>query len=147
MSADPFTVDTNVLVYSLDKRNAAKHERAWHVLDVLRQGDGILALQALNELCNVATKKRPDLRQAAEVYALGALDALTVVAARPDDLRDALEAQRSHNLPFWDAMLWATARRAGCKILLTEDFQDGRTLGGLTFRNPFKMSATELSGL
>ncbi len=34
-------------------------------------------------------------------------------------------------------MLWATARRAGCRLLLSEDFQDGRDLGGVLFLNPF----------
>jgi predicted nucleic acid-binding protein len=34
-------------------------------------------------------------------------------------------------------MLWATARRAGCRLIVTEDFQDGRELGGVRFVNPF----------
>jgi predicted nucleic acid-binding protein len=35
-------------------------------------------------------------------------------------------------------MLWATADRVGVRYLLTEDFQDGRVLGGVTFVNPFE---------
>ena len=35
-------------------------------------------------------------------------------------------------------MLWATADRIGVRYLLTEDFQDGRVLGGVTFVDPFK---------
>ena len=38
---------------------------------------------------------------------------------------------------FWDAMLWTTARQAGCRLLLSEDLQDGQTLGGVTCVNPF----------
>ena len=34
-------------------------------------------------------------------------------------------------------MLWASARRAGVTHLLTEDLQDGFTLQGVTFINPF----------
>ncbi len=34
-------------------------------------------------------------------------------------------------------MLWAVARAAGCRYLLSEDFQSGRTLGVVTFVNPF----------
>lgn len=44
---------------------------------------------------------------------------------------------------FEDAVLWATARRVGCTTLLTEDLQDGRTLDGVTFRNPFQMSTSD----
>jgi predicted nucleic acid-binding protein len=40
-------------------------------------------------------------------------------------------------MSFWDALLWATADRIGVRHLLTEDFQDGRMLGGVTFVNPF----------
>jgi predicted nucleic acid-binding protein len=49
----------------------------------------------------------------------------------------ALEAVRAHRLPFWDAMLWASARRAGVRHMLSEDFQDGFALQGVTFINPF----------
>lgn len=34
-------------------------------------------------------------------------------------------------------MMWATAKRAGCRILVSKDGQDGRTLGGVTIVNPF----------
>jgi predicted nucleic acid-binding protein len=34
-------------------------------------------------------------------------------------------------------MLWASARRAGVRHMLSEDFQDGFALQGVTFINPF----------
>lgn len=34
-------------------------------------------------------------------------------------------------------MLWATARRAGVRILFSEDFQDGQTIEGVGILNPF----------
>jgi predicted nucleic acid-binding protein len=48
-----------------------------------------------------------------------------------------MRAVESHGLPFWDAMLWATAKRAGCRIVFSEDFQDGGTLEGVLFVDPF----------
>jgi predicted nucleic acid-binding protein len=35
-------------------------------------------------------------------------------------------------------MLWATVQQAGCRVLLSEDFQDGRKLGKVKFLNPFE---------
>jgi predicted nucleic acid-binding protein len=35
-------------------------------------------------------------------------------------------------------LLWATADRIGVRYLLSEDYQDGRVLGGVTFVDPFK---------
>ena len=63
---------------------------------------------------------------------------LPIQAADPDDLGAALEAVRDHRLPFWDAMLWASAQRAGVRCLLTEDLQDGFILQSVRFVNPFK---------
>ena len=49
----------------------------------------------------------------------------------------AMRAVDDHRVAFWDAMIWAVAREAGCRYLLSEDFQHGRTLEGVTFVNPF----------
>jgi hypothetical protein len=48
-----------------------------------------------------------------------------------------LDAVRAHRLAFWDALLWASAQRAGVRHLLTEGFQDGFVLQDVTFINPF----------
>jgi predicted nucleic acid-binding protein len=48
-----------------------------------------------------------------------------------------MAASRQHLLSTWDAMLWATVKAAGCRVLLTEDLQDGRDLEGVRFVNPF----------
>jgi predicted nucleic acid-binding protein len=34
-------------------------------------------------------------------------------------------------------MMWAVARQVRCDFLISEDFQDGRQLEGVTFVNPF----------
>ena len=53
------------------------------------------------------------------------------------DLEVAVGAVARHGLSFWDAMLWATANRAGCRMLFSEDLQEGRRLDGVLFVNPF----------
>jgi predicted nucleic acid-binding protein len=58
-------------------------------------------------------------------------------AAGPD-LAVALDLVTAHNISFWDALLCATSIRMGLSFLLTEDFQDGRSLHGLTIVNPFR---------
>jgi predicted nucleic acid-binding protein len=55
-----------------------------------------------------------------------------------------LEAVRTHRLAFWDAILWASVQRAGVQHLLTEDFQDGFSLAGVIFINPFNPANKEL---
>jgi predicted nucleic acid-binding protein len=60
-----------------------------------------------------------------------------VVPAGESDLDRAVGVVERHGLSFWDAMLWATAHRAGCRMLFSEDLQDGRRLDDVLFVNPF----------
>ncbi|MGH6885722.1 MAG: PIN domain-containing protein, partial [Geminicoccales bacterium] len=60
-----------------------------------------------------------------------------VVTAEESDLDRAMRAVEDHRLSFWDAMLWATAKRAGCSVLFSEDVQNGRRLEGILFVDPF----------
>jgi predicted nucleic acid-binding protein len=69
-----------------------------------------------------------------------------VAAATPGILDDAITALSEHGIAFWDAMLWACAREAGCTLLLSEDFQHGRELKGVRFHNPFHELGTRSPG-
>lgn len=129
--------DANILVYMLDPEAGERHAMAARIVaDFALTGGAILSLQAASETANALRRKRvppPTIRAA-----VGRLrDGFEIVPAQDDDLDDALWAVERHKLAFWDAMLWATCRRAGCSVLFTEDFQDGRTLKGLRFVNPF----------
>jgi predicted nucleic acid-binding protein len=130
--------DTNVLVYAVDRRESSRRLIASRLIErALRQREGVLILQTLIEFYAVTTGKlkgRPE-------DSLRFLDRLrTVLAVHAANERDfdRATAGEAHGLAFWDAMLWATADRIGIRYLLTEDFQDGRVLGGVTFVNPFE---------
>lgn len=103
----------------------------------MRGASSVLLLQTLAEFSNVAIRKAripvEDVRRIVEAWCA----VLPVQAADDSDLMVALETVRGHRLAFWDAMLWASAHRAGVRHLLTEDFQDGLALQGVTFVNPF----------
>jgi len=132
------TVDTNILVYATAPQAGAQQTRAQHILARgMRTGNSVLLLQALAEFSHVALRKAgiPPRRVQAIVDAWRV--ALPVHAVIDEDLPAALDAVRVHKLAFWDAMLWATGRRIGVRYLLSEDFQDGRTLEGVRFVNPF----------
>jgi predicted nucleic acid-binding protein len=84
----------------------------------------------------LTTKLRFDPRLA-RLEIDGFRTAFPVVTADESDLDGAMRAVGDHQLSFWDAMLWATAKRSGCSLLLSEDFQDGRRLEGVLFVDPF----------
>lgn len=130
--------DTNVLVYATASLSDPKVMRSRELMARAMQAtSSILLLQTLAEFSNVALRKRKisigDVRRIINAWRA----VLPVQAADDSDLMLALEAVRAHRLAFWDAMLWASAQRAGVKQLLTEDFQDGFALQGVTFINPF----------
>ena len=85
----------------------------------------------------MATRKLETSPDDARSFLAGLRAALPVYSATEPDLDKAMAGAQRHGLSFWDAMLWATADRIGVRYLLTEDFQDGRVLGGVTFVNPF----------
>jgi predicted nucleic acid-binding protein len=132
-----FSLDTNVLLYALVKQNGAKHRVARDLVRRARTRECVITLQALAELFRALTGKfrLPPAEAAAVVQDWRA--AAPVVAADEACLIDAMDAVAGHNLSFWDAMLWATVKHAGCGLLLSEDGDDGRMLGGVTWINPF----------
>jgi predicted nucleic acid-binding protein len=46
----------------------------------------------------------------------------------------------AHTLSFWDALIVEAARIAGASLLLSEDLQAGREIGGIRIRNPFAVA-------
>jgi predicted nucleic acid-binding protein len=130
--------DTNVLIYATTAGADEKANRARDLLArAMRAGHSILLLQSLTEFSNVAIRKAgipiEDVARILQAWCA----VLPIQPADEGDLFAALEAVRAHRLAFWDAMLWASAQRAGVSHLLTEDFQDGFVLGDLMFINPF----------
>lgn len=147
MAAERISFDANVAFYSIDRRFPEKHSTARAIFSELSTETTVVVLQSMGELCNAISKRLPHLLDDAEAFAEEMMTTFSVQVAQPGDITEALSAHRQHGLQFGDAMLWAAARRADCKLLLSEDLQDGRRLGGVTFRNPFKMSIKELKKL
>ena len=139
--------DTNLLVYATLPAPRAKAKQARDlIVRGMRAGSSILLLQTLAEFRSVAIRKAgiPIDRIKTTIDAWRAV--LPVQAPDDSDLNAALDVVKAHRLGFWDAMLWASAQRAGVRHLLTEDLQDGFVLQGVTFVNPFESANDGLIG-
>ena len=131
--------DTNILVYATTAAPQAKMNRARDlVARGMQAGGSILLLQTLAEFSNVAIRKAG--LPAGDVLAI--IDSwrtlLPVQDADIGDIAAALQVVKTHRLAFWDALLWASARRAGVRYLITEDMQDGFVLEDVMYVNPFR---------
>lgn len=139
------TFDSNVLAYATAPILPAKVERARDLIArAMQGGECLLLLQTLGELAYVAIRKArmpaDDVRRVIDAWRA----VLPVHAAEPGDLAAALDAVKNHRFAFWDAMMWAAARRLGVRFLLTEDMQDGFALDGVRFINPFEPTNDDL---
>ncbi len=132
-------IDTNILLYAADNAgDRGKHERAVDLLDrISAAGRGVLALQALTEFYAVAIRKNRVQPNRAALFVDAWSEVFPIREAVFADAVDAIRVQRSHNIAFWDAMMWSVVRRTGARFLLSEDLQDGRELEGVRFLNPF----------
>lgn len=130
------TLDTNILVYAT-KEDDEKHAGAASILERASRADCVQTLQSLGECFHVLRRKRGfSARECRAV--MDELRALfRIVAAVEDDIEEAGRAAAAHGFQFWDAMLWATARRNGCHFILTEDVPSLPELDGVAFLDPF----------
>jgi len=138
MNAERFSLDANLFFYAIDHTDRHRHQRAVEVIErAALECDCIITLQAYCEFFAATTRKgKMSIADAAAQIADWRL-LYTTVYPSPGSLRQAIGAVAQHNLSFWDSMLWSVVKDAGGTVLLSEDFQDGRELGGVWFRNPF----------
>jgi predicted nucleic acid-binding protein len=130
--------DTDVFVYAADAGAGTRHTMASELMErAVRSCGAVLILQTLAEFYSVVTRRSLADPGEARLFLDVLRRVLPVHAVVEQDLDRAIEAVTHHGLSFWDALLWATADRAGVHYLLSEDFQDRRRLGGVTFVNPF----------
>ena len=122
--------DTNVLVYATAAITDDRVNRARELLArAMRAATGVLLLQSLAEFSSVAIRKAGIPAAIIGPIVQSWCAVLPVQGANEDDLFAALETVRKHRLAFWDAMLWASAQRAGVRQILLEDFETGLCWG------------------
>ena len=132
MPPKPF-FDTNVLVYaflSTDPRHGTAR--------TLAAGGGVFSVQVANEFVDVARRKmRWEWDDVVAMLAAFRAWFGTPVPLTHETHVLALEVARRRGLRIYDALVLSAAKQAGCRILYTEDLQDGQTVEGVLVRNPF----------
>jgi predicted nucleic acid-binding protein len=138
MSGEKFTLDTNILIYSVDRQAGERHQRSIELIEQMPKCDCILILQALSEFYSAVTRKDKMPHGDAQAQVNDWMILFPVVKAEPGTLQRAMKAVEDHQISFWDAMLLETAVRAGVTRFLSEDMQHGRLWKGMSIQNPFQ---------
>ena len=130
-------LDTNVLVYAIDRSDQAKHEIAQELI-VRRADDLVVSAQVLSELYAVITREfRDSITPEQAASFVNRISDLPVMAIDADLVRDAIVLSGDAQLSYWDALIVATARLAACDVVLTEALSHGSTIAGVRIENPF----------
>lgn len=131
-------VDTNILAYAEGINGHPRHMEAIDITDRLAPGSTFVPLQVLGELFRVLVRKGKLAPERAMDRALRWRDTFEVVETTDSIFLAATQLSVAHCLDIWDAIILAAAASAGCRLLLSEDMQDGFTWDGVTVANPFK---------
>ncbi len=142
MSDKRVSLDTNILIYAVDKDAGYKQITAIRLIEkcALRY-DCMLTLQSLSEFYYAATCKGIAMHSDAKAQIKDWQLLFPTILPSTHTVEYALKAVGKHKLSFWDAMLWSVACENNVTELFSEDFQSGQNLKGVTFVNPFEDSA------
>lgn len=138
MTVERFTLDTNVLVYYLDRSDRARQAVAIEILHRSVRATCVLTLQSLSEFYAAVTRKVIVDAQTAADQAEDWLIQFPTITASAACVRAALATVAKRPASYWDALLLATAAHGGCTAIITEDMADGDIVNGVRIVHPFR---------
>ena len=100
--------------------------------------------QVLGELYRVLVDKLRRPTAQAQEAVLQWSDTFAVRDSTWSALQSAMDLSRLHGLSIWDSLILSVAAEQRCRLLLSEDLQDGFTWRGTTVVDPFKRPAHPL---
>lgn len=146
MTGEPgerFFLDSNILVYSVDERDARKSAIAARLMEEAASTElGVLSYQVVQECVNVMRKERFSFdRQALGEFVRDSLGPLVQVHSSMMLFDRALSITQRYQTSWYDSLIVAAAQEAGCTVIYSEDLQHGMKFGSAQVRNPFRKKA------
>lgn len=135
-------VDSNILIYSLQKQALEKHQSANALLEKLsKDGTLTLSVQNLAETSRVILEKSTSHSFDEDELAsrLSILARLSLVLNYgPTTVAQAIRLVKTHKLHFFDALLVATMQENSIEEIITENTGDFKKIPGIKAINPFE---------
>lgn len=126
-------IDTNIFIYAIFDKNSQKREKVIKLLDKLQnkgKKEVIISTQVLGEIFNTLHRKF-------KVDKNKIIDKLEIIAENTiikditeTTVRQSWEIAKKNNYSYYDCLIIASALENKCKILYSEDMQDGHSLDG-----------------
>lgn len=137
-------LDTNILAYAEGVNGRAMKRNALGIIERLPQENVFLPVQTLGELFSLLVRKARRSRANARKAVLTWQDAFPLIETSREVMLAAADLAADHHLTIWDAVVLSAAAEAGCRLLVSEDLQEGFTWRGVTVANPFLPTKNEL---
>ena len=136
MSASVF-LDTNILIYAIESGGPTP-EKTVAAQALVRRTEVCLSTQVLGEFYRAVTSPRramplKHVEAVAWVQLWKRHDVRPITVAHVDL---ALEIAARFQVSYFDALILAAARLAGCTTVFSEDLQAGQDYGGVRVENP-----------
>ena len=132
-------LDTNVLIYAYSSKDLNKQKTAFRLIYEERENI-VLSTQVINEFSSVLIKKYkvnpivlyPKIQNFFVLFDVVLIDYSTI--------KKAFELLQKYNFSYYDSLIVSSALENDCKILYSEDMQDGLLVENkLKIKNPFNM--------
>ena len=137
-------LDTNILAYAEGVNGARMRKAALELVQRLPEATTLLPVQTLGELFNLLVRKARRPPAKARKAILSWQDAFPLIETSAQVMLAAADLATDHQLSIWDSVILSAAAESGCRLLLSEDLQEGFTWKGVTVTNPFAPSKHEL---
>jgi len=135
MSAVRTFIDTNILIYAFTRDEPEKQKLALNLLDACLP---VVSTQVIREFSNVLLKRTNLGIQAVRDTVNEIISTAETVNEDTRLILASFAIYGKYKFSFYDSLIITAAIQAKCRILLSEDMQDGQVLGGkLKIVNPF----------
>ena len=127
--------DTNIIAYAADSASEERDKRD-RARDLMQTRSITTSTQVMMELYNVLRTKLAYSADAAMQW-VQTLQHDDVVTLSPNDVIEAIQTARRHDISHWDGLIVVATERAGTDLLYTEDLNHGQSYGKVRACNPF----------
>lgn len=129
-------IDTNILVYCYTEDETDKQEKA---LKIVNHSGTFISTQVLTELANTLKRKFKLDWQVVENVITEVGSGFNIYVNKPGTIEQACRIAAKYHYSFYDSLIIAAALSCDCKMLYSEDMQDGQVVeNSLTIVNPLK---------
>lgn len=122
---DDVFIDTNLWIYLYsDEERGLKVK---HIVDGQFKNI-VISTQVLGELFNVLTKKQFKNKDEAKDIVAEMSGTFRVAPINQSTVMSAIKLHKKHEYAYWDSLIIASALENNCKVLYSEDFQNGQII-------------------